>query len=318
MRPAVGVRRGQPGYSSRCQSRVGHFGAILPRVLGLGDRLRPLWDFRDLDATERRFQTLLETQSSEAGRAEVLTQLARIHGLRGEFDEGDRLLDEADSLAASDGAARTRVELERGRLRGSSGDPQAALPLFESAFASAVKGGEEYLAGDAAHMAALAAPDLAGMLEWTQRGIDLAEASPEAAYWLGPLLNNLGWAHYDAGEYELALAAFECALGARELDPSRPAEIEIARYAVGKTLRALGRPAEAAAALEQAVAASEPDGWFHEELAEDYAALGREEDASEQARLALTLLLESDASLSTDGDRLARLRAQAGFGEDEA
>ena len=284
------------------------------------DRLRPLWDFSDLDATEDRLRAVLETESSAAGRAEVLTQLARIHGLRGEFDEGDRLLDEADALAASGTAVRTRVELERGRLRRSSGDPEAALPLFESAFGTAVKGAEEYLAGDAAHMAALAAPDLAGMLEWTQRGIELAEAAtdPEAAYWLGPLLNNLGWAHYDAGEYEPALAAFERALGARELDPSRPAEIEIARYAVGKTLRALGRPAEAAAALEQAVAASEPDGWFHEELAEDYAALGRVDDACEQARLALPLLLDSDSSLSGDGVRLARLRALAGVGEDEA
>ena len=286
----------------------------------MSGRLRPLWDFDDLDATEQRFRTLLAAEISEAGRAEVLTQLARVHGLRSEFDEGDRLLDEADALAGSSVAARARARLERGRLRRSSGDPRAALLLFESAFATAVDGGEEYLASDSAHMAALAAADLQGMLDWTRRGIDLAEAAtdPEAAYWLGPLLNNLGWAHYEAGEYEPALAAFERALGARQLDPSRLAEIAIARYAVGKTLRALGRPAEAAAALEQAVAAGEPDGWFHEELAEDYAALGREVDAREQARLALPLLLESDASLSADAERVARLRALAGLGDDEA
>ena len=41
---------------------------------------------------------------------------------------------------------------------------------------------------------------------------------------------------------------------ARERDPDSRAEIEIARYAVGKTLRALGRPGEAAPLLEQAVA----------------------------------------------------------------
>ncbi len=76
----------------------------------------------------------------------------------------------------------------------------------------------------------------------------------------------------------------------------------------------VGRPAEAAAQLERAVAwASEsgaPDGWFHEELAEDYAALGREEDAREQARLALPLLEAGDPSF--DGERAERLRALAG------
>jgi tetratricopeptide (TPR) repeat protein len=278
------------------------------------DRLRPLWDFDDLDATEQRFRALLDGEISDADRAEILSQLARVQGLRGGFGEGDRLLDEADALAASSAAARTRVSLERGRLRRSSGDPQAALPLFESAFATALDGAEEYLAADAAHMAALAAPDLEGMLEWTQRGIELAERSADASYWLGPLLNNLGWAYYDAGEYEPALDAFERALAVRKRDPSRPEEIEVARYAVGKTLRALGRPAEAAALLEQAIAAGEPDGWFHEELAEDYAALGREDDARAQARMALPLLLGSDASLAGDGARLARLRELAGLG----
>ena len=61
----------------------------------MDDRLRPLWDFDDLDATERRFREQLELEESDAGRAEVMTQLARVAGLRGDFEEGDRLLDEA-------------------------------------------------------------------------------------------------------------------------------------------------------------------------------------------------------------------------------
>ena len=55
----------------------------------------------------------------------------------------------------------------------------------------------------------------------------------------------------------------------------------------------LGRPAEAAALLEQAVAWTEsvgrPDGWFHEELAECYAALGRDDEARVQSDLARSL-----------------------------
>jgi tetratricopeptide (TPR) repeat protein len=155
------------------------------------------------------------------------------------------------------------------------------------------------------------------MVAWTRRGTELAEASPEpeVRYWLGPLLNNLGWEYYEAGEYGAALEAFERALAARERDPDRPGEREIARYAVGKTLRAAGRPAEAAAALEQAIAwtavTGTPDGWFHEELAEDYAALGRDEDAAGQARLALALLPDADASFEGDDARRDRLLSLA-------
>jgi tetratricopeptide (TPR) repeat protein len=283
----------------------------------VGDRLRELWDFDDLDGSEERFRAAHEEETG-AGKAEVLTQLARVEGLRGNFAEGERLVEEAEALTGSSPAARTRVLLERGRLRRSGGDAAAALPLFEQAFAVAREAGEDWLAADAAHMAALAAPDREGMIAWTQRGIELASDSPKAAYWLGPLLNNLGWTHYEAGEYQAALDAFERALAAREREPERRAEIEIARYAVGKALRALGRPAEAAALLEQAVAwaqsTGEPDGWFHEELAENYVALGRDDEARGQARLALPLLLEGDPSFADDGERRARLEAISGGG----
>ena len=142
----------------------------------MSDPLRPLWDFDDLDATEARFRAL---------RAEALTQLARVEGLRDRFEEGDRLLDE---IVEQDARVRIRVDLERGRLRRSAGDKDAALPLFESAFANAIEAGEDWLAGDAAHMCALAAPDREGFIAWTTRGIELAESSAAAAYWLGPLL----------------------------------------------------------------------------------------------------------------------------------
>jgi tetratricopeptide (TPR) repeat protein len=288
-----------------------------PRVVLVADRLREHWDFDDLDATERRFRAALAAEKGE-GKAEVLTQLARVEGLRGNFAEGERLVEEAEALAGSSMAARARVLLERGRLRRSGGEPEAALPLFEEAFAVSREAGEDWLAADAAHMAALAAPDQEGMIGWTQRGIELASDSPEAGYWLGPLLNNLGWTHYEAGGYEAALDAFERALAAREREPERRAEIEIARYAVGKALRALGRPGEAAALLEQAVAwaegAGKPDGWFHEELAEDYAALGRDDEAREQARLAVPLLLEADPSFGNDDARRGRLERISGGG----
>ncbi len=186
-----------------------------------------------------------------------------------------------------------------------------------SAFETATQAGELYLAADAAHMAALAAPDREGMLAWTQRGIELAESGHSSVrYWLGPLLNNLGWEHYEAGEHEQALHAFERALRERERDPRTVSAIAIARYAVGKTLRGLGRSDEAAAMVEQAVAWTEkegkPDGWFHEELAEDYAALGRDAEAHTHAQLALALLPDADPSFESDEERPARLQRLAG------
>src|SRR6266536_173903 len=76
---------------------------------------------------------------------------------------------------------------------------------------------------------------------------------------------------------------------------------------LGMTLRSLGRAEESVALLEAAVAWAEesgtPDAWFHEELAEDYAAVGRTDEARTQAELALKLI-DGDA----EPNRAARLQ----------
>lgn len=217
------------------------------KVHDVGDRLRPLWDFDDIDASERRLDEQLQSETSDAGRAEVLTQLARVQGLRGTFAEGDRLIDQAQALSDGSAAVEARIQIERGRLRNSNGDADLALPIFEAAFEIAANGGERYLAADAAHMAAIASPDREGKLEWTDRGIRIATETTDrdVAYWLGPLYNNLGWEYQDAGEYEAALEAFEHALASRRRYPEMPALIQHAQEAVAEALRALGREDEA-------------------------------------------------------------------------
>ena len=282
----------------------------------MNDRLRGLWDFDDLDATETRLRAQLDRETTDAGCAEVLTQLARVDGLQDRFDAGDKPIDEAVALAGDDKAARARIDLERGRLRRSGGDPDAARPLFESAFDLANQAGQTFIAADAAHMAALVAGGRDGFIEWTRRGIDIAESDPGARHWLGPLYNNLGWEYFEAGDYHEALDAFERQVSARERNGDSQDVIEISRYAVGKALRALGRPEEAVPLLETAVAWADregaPDGWFHEELAEDYAAVGRADDAAEQARAAIPLLERDDPDFANDERRASRLRALAG------
>jgi tetratricopeptide (TPR) repeat protein len=270
----------------------------------MGDRLRPLWDFDDLDGSEARFRAQLARETTDGGRAEVLTQLARVEGLRGRFDACDAFLDEAEAL----GGAEARVLLERGRRERSSGRPGAGTAQFEQAFAVARSLDDDVIAVDAAHMLAIVGDSEA----WTARAIEIAASSddPGVRYWLGPLYNNVGWSRYEAGDAAAALEAFELALASRERDDPRPYPREMARYAVGKALRALGRPADAAALLEAclawAAASGVEDGWFHEELAEDYAALGRDADAAVQAERALQLVSEDD-----EPARLARLRALA-------
>ncbi len=258
----------------------------------VADRLRPLWDFDDLDLSERRFTEQLDREADGAGRAEVFTQLARIEGLRGAFDRCAEFLDEAERSGGGAPVVDVRLALERGRLLRSSGDPAAAYPLFVAAFEHAIGAGEYYLAGDAAHMAALAAADDEGFHAWTTSGIELGGREPAASYWRGPLLNNLGWRFHERGAHEEALSAFERALAAREEADDEYAT-EIARYTFAVSLRTLGRAAEAAERAELAVAWSlrsgRPDPYFHEELAEDYAALGRMHEASEHAAQALEL-----------------------------
>jgi tetratricopeptide (TPR) repeat protein len=201
------------------------------------DRLRSLWDFEDVDASETRLREQLGREESDAGRAEVLTQLARVHSLRDEFDACEALLRQAESLAGENGLVRVRVDLERGRKLRSGGEGGAAAPVFESAFARACELGEYWFAGDAAHMVAISVPEK--MVEWTERGLELADAQPDAAYWAGPLLNNLGWHYFEAGDYEQALEAFERALEVRKRDPGDPQAITWAEEAVAEARKAL-------------------------------------------------------------------------------
>jgi hypothetical protein len=92
----------------------------------MGDRLRPLWDFDDLDASEAAFRAALADEQTDEGRAEVLTQLARVEGLRDRFAEGDG---SRRGRWSSSSAPRAPVSTRRGRLRRSGGDPTPRFAL---------------------------------------------------------------------------------------------------------------------------------------------------------------------------------------------
>jgi tetratricopeptide (TPR) repeat protein len=225
-----------------------------------------LWDFDDPAGSEARFRAAVATAEG-ADRLVLMTQVARALGLQERYDEGHAVLDQ---LSVDDDEVATRVSLERGRLLRSSGDPDAARPHFEAAAAAAREAGLEALHVDALHMVALVAP-AEEQQRLTAEALAVARASSAQAArdWDASLLNNLGMAHADAGDWSAALAAFEDALAARERIGDA-ARTRVARWMVGWALRNLGRTEEALAvqtALKAELeAVGEEDPYVDEEL----------------------------------------------------
>lgn len=211
------------------------------------DRLRPLIDPLDIDGTEERFRAALAAETADEGRAEVLTQLARVELARDNLDAARALLDEADTLAGATGVARARVLLEGGRVARRARGDEAALPLLARAYDEALATGEYFIAADAAHSCALAGD----MIAWTARGLDVAERHEGAAYWKGTLLENLGEWQFERGLYEESLESFRASLAAREPDSGNPALTEYSRFGTARALHALGRSEEALPLMDQ-------------------------------------------------------------------
>jgi len=211
------------------------------------DRFAALFEVLDVDGTEARVREALAAEATDEGRAEALTQLARVASWRDRWDEAAALLDEADALAGETGTARARVLLERGRLAHHAGDDAGALALLEQAYGAARAARASFVAADAAHSCAL----LGDMEAWTKRGLELAEGDPAARYWRGTLLVNLGERQWERGEVDASLVSFRAALAAREHEKRNPSLTEEARAGVARALCALGRPDEAIPLLEQ-------------------------------------------------------------------
>ena len=278
--------------------------------------LDDLWDFDDPAASAARFRAAIEVAEAGGDNAaadEARTQLARSLGLQDRFTDGHALLDRIDTVHPADDRIRVRSRLERGRLMRSGGDPAASVTPFEEAWELARTVGEDGLAVDAGHTLALVdAPP--GERTWHQRALDLADTSPDPAArtWRGSLWNNIGWARFEAGDLDGALAAFETALAAR-FEQGRPKETRVAEWCVARCLRALGRPAEALAmherlAVETAAACEAEDGYGAEEIGECLLAMGRGDEARPHLARAAALL-GADAWLAKhEPDRIARLR----------
>lgn len=227
-----------------------------------------LWDFDDPAGSEQRFRSAADEAHGPA-RDVLLTQVARALGLQERYDAAHALLDGLDPAASPEVAVR--VLLERGRLLRSAGDADDARPVFEEAVRTARQAGLQELHVDAMHMVALVAPP-EEQLELTYAALAFAKAAdePRAQRWVASLLNNVGMAHADAGDYGAALAAFEDALEARRASGT-DGEVRVARWMVAWALRNLG-VTDLALEMQTALKAEldsvgEEDPYVDEELA---------------------------------------------------
>jgi tetratricopeptide (TPR) repeat protein len=271
------------------------------------------WEYSNPAASEARFRAALP-QATADDRLELLTQIARTHSLRRQFDEGHALLDEVErQLNGAGPAPRTRYLLERGRTFNSAGDKARSIPLFEQAWETAAHAGLEGLAVDAAHMLAIVeAPDKAAA--WTERGIEWARRSSDAKArgLLPPLLNNHAWNLHDAGRHEDALRTFREAETAWHATGKQP-QGRIATWSVARCLRSLQRHEEALQ-LQQRLeqewqAAGSADGYVYEEIAENQEALGRFAEATAYFRRTESELGKDPQFARDNPARLARITA---------
>lgn len=278
-----------------------------------------LWDYQDPVTSAMRFQTqLAEAVASDdlPLELELITQLARTHSLRHQFDEAHQLLDAmTPRLTAHTERARLRWLLERGRCFNSAADKEAARPLFEQAWQLALALKEDYLAIDAAHMVAIAAP-LEEQRRWHQLAMALAERSSDekARGWLPSLYNNQGWTLFELGRLEEARQYQQKCL-AWHAQHHNPAKAFIARWSLARLTRAQGLHEQALTELTQLqaqmVEAGEPeDGYLFEELGENALALSDPAAAEYFARA--WFLLSQDPWLKANAaERLARLKQLA-------
>jgi tetratricopeptide (TPR) repeat protein len=253
-----------------------------------------LWDFRDPERSEQRFLAALSSASPD--QALILkTQIARTHGLRGDFSRALQILAELEpQIEAASMEAKVRHALELGRCYCSAAHPpesqsaearEYARSAYMRACELAQAEGLDDLAIDALHMMTFVDTAPAEQLEWDRKALALMDSSSQQAArkWEASLHNNTGYSLHLLGRHEDALKEFRHALAARERD-GKPQDIRIAHWMIAWTLRALGRLDEALEIqlrLERECdEAGEPDPYVFEELELLYTALHNAEKAA--------------------------------------
>ncbi len=253
-----------------------------------------LFQDRDLAAAQEQYHEAYRRAREEFNRpveVEAACQMARMCLVLGKAQEGRDWLSEASSKATdSDLMGWSRYLGVKGRFEWKAQELDAARSTFLQMYSYCKLNEIGSRAVDAANMCAIVAATPEEQIEWSHRGIEMAENS-ESEQWLGPLWNNLAATHFDIKQYSEALT---CYLKAREFHwrfSDERAKL-MADYQIGMTYRLLEKHDEAARWLRPSLA------WA--ERLEDYDAirqvsqdLAEVEIAKGNAQSGLNLLVQS-------------------------
>jgi tetratricopeptide (TPR) repeat protein len=267
------------------------------------EQIDALWTITDPVEGLVKLKTALAEYPGSAD--ELHTQIARSLGLQGRFDEAWEELARISKVHSP--LVEIRMQLEEGRLKNSSGCKNEAKPYFLKALQVATQEHFDFYAIDAAHMLGIVL-DGQESIRWNKDALQLAANSKikRAHNWKGSLLNNLGWAYFNVGEFKTALTTFESALDFQKTG-GNPARIRVARWTVARCLRALKRYDEALAIQNDLIQYPE-QGYVSEELGELVLVLGRPDEAKPRFKRAYELLSQNLGSDPGEKAHLARLK----------
>lgn len=252
-----------------------------------------LWDFSNPALSEERFQAAA-TDAEPSDRLILTTQIARSHGLRGDFEQAREILESiGGQISEASSEARARFHLELGRTHASAAhnpdeisesDREQAAKAYNEAASTAEAGQLPGLQIDAIHMLSIIERDPKKQEQLDRAALQIATTSsdPAAKKWEASIRNNLGYNLHSQGRYPEALEQFQLALKLR-VQRGDPVPIRIANWMIAWTLRHMERYQEALEIqleLEREwEIAGTPDPYVYQELAELYTALGDQEAA---------------------------------------
>jgi tetratricopeptide (TPR) repeat protein len=281
-----------------------------------------LWNPNDATGSKAAFTALIPEAESLASKdrsslIELHSLIARCEGTGGDFraaraslEKSKQLLDESQAVYRV--SARLRWLVEKARVLVLERTPSQAHAALTEAWALAINSGEDDLAVEVAQQfAAIESQKM--QLEWIRKGIELAESSPSprAKRWLGSLYASWGWKLYDVRQFESALEKFHTAL--RHFKAAGTArELFVAKWSVGKVLRALGKLEEALGSQQVLLAelgiGGARDGRLYEEIAECLQALKRAPEAQLYFELAYRELIGDEWAKENQPQMLKRMK----------
>ncbi len=283
--------------------------------------VRQFWDINDLDKTRQNFEALLKDAMANDQQETVacaLTQLARIDNKQNRFSQAQEKLASAVKLAPKDAIAPSvHIALEQGRLYRNQGDINAAKKSFQYAFATARDAKNlDYLMIDALHMLAMDEKPQAALKLVEQAQELVKHGSAQARAWLGPLMNNLAWTFFDAGQYDDAISCFERDTAIR-LELGAIDERKIADWNRAHVMRIAGKHDEALAVLKMLETEAGENGFgiafVYEELAELAELKNDARKASDYAAKSLSAHNAVGELEKNEPEKFKRLTALANF-----